>query len=126
MATEVETPLPNNPLLKQEDQEHEERSQSDIDGDSELVVEEKSVKLAKEENDSQAKVNLNQEEHPAEIEEQEKAEKTELTAAPPPKVNPWTKKMNTVSSVNGQPQHGVYKPLYYMNIDYGMSNACNK
>lgn len=118
MATEVETLLPNNPLLKQGDQDHEDRCQGDIEGASEPIMKEQSLKLSKEENDSQAKVNLNQEEHPGESEDQEKADKKEFTAAPPPKVNPWTKKMN--SSVNGQTQHGVYKSLYDMNIDYGM------
>lgn len=34
----------------------------------------------------------------------------EFTDAPPPKVNPWTRKMNsvTVVSVNGQTHHGLY------------------
>lgn len=34
----------------------------------------------------------------------------EFTEAPPPKVNPWTRKMNavTVVSVNGQAHHGLY------------------
>ena len=38
----------------------------------------------------------------------------EFTEAPPPKVNPWTRKMNavTVVSVNGQAHHGAYPPLH--------------
>lgn len=36
----------------------------------------------------------------------------EFTEAPPPKVNPWTRKMNavTVVSVNGQAHTGMYPP----------------
>lgn len=120
MATEVETLLPNNALLKQDEQEK--RCQGDADGASEPVMKEQSV----EENDSQPKENLSRE-YPAESEEREKADKKEFTAAPPPKVNPWTKKMDTVSSVNGQTQHGVYTiSLYYMNIHNGMSKASTR
>lgn len=38
--------------------------------------------------------------------------KKDLTEAPPPKVNPWTRKMNavTVVNVNGQAHHGLYPP----------------
>lgn len=37
----------------------------------------------------------------------------EFTEAPPPKVNPWTRKMNavTVVSVNGQTHHGSYTSI---------------
>lgn len=37
----------------------------------------------------------------------------EFTEAPPPKVNPWTRKMNavTVVSVNGQTHHGLYTSI---------------
>lgn len=47
----------------------------------------------------------------------------EFTEAPPPKVNPWTRKMNavTVVSVNGQAHHGLYPP--YMLI-YWLSVLC--
>lgn len=37
-------------------------------------------------------------------------DRKEFAEAPPPKVNPWTRKMNavTVVSVNGQAHHGLY------------------
>lgn len=37
----------------------------------------------------------------------------DFTEAPPPKVNPWTRKMNavTVVSVNGQTHHGLYTSI---------------
>ena len=40
----------------------------------------------------------------------------EFTEAPPPKVNPWTRKMNavTVVSVNGQAHHGLYPPFMFI------------
>lgn len=42
--------------------------------------------------------------------------KKEFTEAPPPKVNPWTRKMNavTVVSVNGQAHNGWY--LLYLSV----------
>lgn len=42
--------------------------------------------------------------------------KKEFTEAPPPKVNPWTRKMNavTVVSVNGQAHHGLYPPYMFI------------
>lgn len=104
MATEVETLLPSNPLLKQDEQENEKICQADTKEASELVTEEQRLKRANE-NNSEANESLN-EECPAESGEQEKADKKEFIVAPPPKVNPWTKKMNTVSNVNGQTQHG--------------------
>lgn len=92
MATEVETLLSRNPLLQQEEQD---RCQADKDGG--FLVKEQSLKRAKDESNSQAK------ESPDSAEDD--ALKKEFTEAPPPKVNPWTKKM---SGVNGQTQHGQY------------------
>lgn len=89
MATEVETLLPNNPLLKPEE---------GGEGGG-FALKEQSLKRAKDESNSQAKENLNQE-------SEEDACKKEFTEAPPPKVNPWTKKM---SGVNGQTLHGLYQ-----------------
>ncbi|KAG1930794.1 la-related protein 1-like [Pimephales promelas] len=89
MATEVETLLPSNSLLKPEELEH----QAGEDGG--FVGKEQSLKRAKDESNSQAKENLEQE-------SEDDACKTEFTEAPPPKVNPWTKKM---SGVNGQALH---------------------
>lgn len=93
MATEVETLLPNNSLLKPEELEHQ------AGGDGGFVGKEQSLKRAKDESNSQAKENLEQE-------SEDDACKTEFTEAPPPKVNPWTKKM---SGVNGQALHGLYQ-----------------
>lgn len=47
--------------------------------------------------------------------------KKDFTEAPPPKVNPWTRKMNavTVVSVNGQAHHGLYPPyvlIYWLSV----------
>lgn len=89
MATEVETLLPNNPLLKPEE---------GGEGGG-FALKEQSLKRAKDESNSQAKESLNQE-------SEEDACKKEFTEAPPPKVNPWTKKM---SGVNGQALHGLYQ-----------------
>lgn len=40
-------------------------------------------------------------------------DRKEFAEAPPPKVNPWTRKMHavTVVSVNGQAHHGLYPPF---------------
>lgn len=95
MATEVETLLPNNPLLKQDEQE-----ECQAEKDEEFLVTEQSLKRVKDESNSQAKESLDA---PTE----EDASKKEFTEAPPPKVNPWTKKM---SGVNGQTLHGQYRP----------------
>lgn len=49
-------------------------------------------------------------------------DRKEFAEAPPPKVNPWTRKMNavTVVSVNGQTHHGSYTPLLpYVLISLG-------
>ncbi len=92
MATEVETLLPRNPLLQQEEQD---RCQADNDGG--FPVKEQSLKRAKDESNNQVK------ESPDSAEDD--ASKKEFTEAPPPKVNPWTKKM---SGVNGQTPHGQY------------------
>lgn len=44
--------------------------------------------------------------------------KKEFTEAPPPKVNPWTRKMNavTVVSVNGQAHHGLYIIIFCLSV----------
>lgn len=97
MATEVETLLPRNPLLQQE--EHD-RCQADKDGG--FPVESQRLKRAEGESNSQAN------ESPDSAEDD--ASKKEFTEAPPPKVNPWTK---TMSGVNGQTQHGQYHRLQH-------------
>lgn len=53
----------------------------------------------------------------------------EFTEAPPPKVNPWTKKMNavTVVSVNGQAPTGLYPPphigCHFMSVGFGYTTS---
>ncbi|MEQ2200283.1 hypothetical protein XENOCAPTIV_026699, partial [Xenoophorus captivus] len=52
--------------------------------------------------------------------------KKEFTEAPPPKVNPWTRKMNavTVVSVNGEAHTGMYPPntvLYCLSLSFMFS-----
>ncbi|XP_016151497.1 la-related protein 1-like [Sinocyclocheilus grahami] len=86
MATEVEPVLPRSALLQQQEQE---RCQAQTDGG--VLVKEQSLERAEDESNSPAK------ESPAPAEED--ASKKEFTEAPPPKLNPWTKKM---SGVNGQ------------------------
>ncbi|KAJ8348006.1 hypothetical protein SKAU_G00265950 [Synaphobranchus kaupii] len=135
MATQVETLLPNNPLLKQEDHGHASNMQQGEEclekgakgtsaadegskvkgGESEqgvFATKEQSKKQAKDESNNQEKMNLDQEETnlkdaDGQMEEDLKCNKKEFAEAPPPKVNPWTKKINavTVVSVNGQTHH---------------------
>ena len=138
MATQVETLLPNNPLVKQEEHGHASKmihgddcldtgakqtgvvdESSNAKGDCPeqggFVKKEQSSKQAKEESNNQEKDNLDQgafdNKHTAgDSDDDAKCNRKEFTEAPPPKVNPWTKKMNavTVVSVNGQAHHGLY------------------
>lgn len=131
MATQVEALLPNNPLLNTEDRGHNikhgddrlEKGQkptavleeaSDAKGtDAELggcTTKEQSIKQAKEESNNLGKEN-SPEGSPSDSKEDVKNNKKEFTEAPPPKVNPWTKKMNPVTvvvAVNGQAHQGLY------------------
>lgn len=135
MATQVETLLPGNPLAKAEEHgkvirgEPEEEggrgdgakrqtgvadqgsSSSGSGGSSPGQggtpgAEEQTPEKGKEGCDSDDKQN----------EEGVKGRK-EFPEAPPPKVNPWTRKMNavTVVSVNGQAHHGSY-PSPHLNL----------
>lgn len=140
MATQVEALLPNNPLLNPEDRGHAgqikhgddrlEKGQkqtgvsddlSTVKGtDAELggcTTKEKSLKLAKGESNNQGKENLPQDSQ-SDSSEGGKNNQKEFTEAPPPKVNPWTKKMNavTVVSVNGQAHQGLLFPLVTFSI----------
>lgn len=135
MATQVETLLPNNPLIKEEEHGHASKmiqhgedclekgaKQTGVADDgsnmkadnSELGVvamKEQNSKQAKEESNNQEKDILDQEKHTTgQTEDCVKCNKKEFAEAPPPKVNPWTKKMNavTVVNVNGQAHHGLY------------------
>lgn len=50
----------------------------------------------------------------------------EFTEAPPPKVNPWTRKMNavTVVSVNGQAHHGWYLLVFVFSLSRLCVGVC--
>lgn len=86
MATQVETLLPNNALLHPEDPDNSASvEQAGPEADTELDP-------STEESTLQEKENL---------EAKPDGKKKELKEAPPPRVNPWTKKLNAVS-MNGQ------------------------
>lgn len=128
MATQVEALLPSNPLAKAEEHgkvirvEPEDEGGEGRGGDgakrqtgvadqsssnsSELggTAGTESSDGSKEDSDSGDKQH----------EECVKGSKKEFTEAPPPKVNPWTRKMNavTVVSVNGQAHHGLYTLVF--------------
>lgn len=130
MATQVEALLPNNPLLNPEDRGHAGQIKHGDDRmekgpkptgvsdeantakgtDAELggcTTKEQSIRHANEESCDEGKLNSGGE-SPNESKDGVKNNKKEFTEAPPPKVNPWTKKMNavTVVNVNGQTHQG--------------------
>lgn len=143
MATQVETLLPGNPLAKAEEHgkvirgEPEEEEGGRGDGAKRQTgvadqgsssggsspgqggtpgTEEQAPTQATEEGkggcDSDDKQN---------VEGGKSCNRKEFTEAPPPKVNPWTRKMNavTVVSVNGQAHHGLYPPfmlIYWLSV----------
>lgn len=136
MATQVEALLPSNPLVTQEEHGHASEmlhdevcseqgaKQASVDDavsssskadnpEPEIANKEKTSTQAKEESNSQVKDNNNIDQMVStnQTEDTVKGNPKEFTEAPPPKVNPWTKKMNavTVVSVNGQ-AHGLYPP----------------
>lgn len=134
MATQVETRLPGNPLAKVEEHgkvvhgepEEEEggrgdgaRRQTGVGGQGSsssgggclgqggTPVTESSKQASEEDRggcDSDDKLDE---------ESARGCNRKEFTEAPPPKVNPWTRKMNavTVVSVNGQTHHGLYTSI---------------
>ena len=136
MATQVETLLPGNPLAKAEEHgkvirgEPEEQEGSRGDGAKRQtgVADQGSSsggsspgqggtpgteeRTSKEATDG-SKGGSDGEDKPNE-EGVKGCNRKEFTEAPPPKVNPWTRKMNavTVVSVNGQAHHGSYPPLH--------------
>lgn len=144
MATQVEALLPGNPLAKAEEHgkvirgeppEEEESGRGDGakrqtgvadqgsssggsspgQGGTPGAEEQTSNKEAAEEEEEveESKGGCDSEDKPSE--EAVKGSRKEFTDAPPPKVNPWTRKMNavTVVSVNGQAHHGWYLPPCY-------------
>ncbi|KAK7925722.1 hypothetical protein WMY93_008032 [Mugilogobius chulae] len=102
MATQVETLLPGNPLSKPEDRGAMIRGELLDEADRGSRDPEQRPASA-----SNPKSDSDNDNKPSE--EGVKGKK-EFTEAPPPKVNPWTKKMNavTVVSVNGQAPHGGF------------------
>lgn len=128
MATQVEALLPGNPLAKAEEHGKVIRGEPVEVGEEEEEEEQQRAKRQRGAADSSAEMGgttggeeqtstraaelqedgCDSEDKPGE--EGVKGRK-EFTDAPPPKVNPWTKKMNavTVVSVNGQPHSGRYR-----------------
>lgn len=137
MATQVETRLPGNPLAKAEEHgkvihaEPDEEEGGREDGASQQMdiggqgtsssssslgvgqggttVTETSGRVRVEERavgDSDDKPNE---------ENTKSCDRKEFAEAPPPKVNPWTRKMSavTVVSVNGEAHHGLYTPFLF-------------
>lgn len=130
MATQVEALLPGNPLAKAE--EHGKV----IHGEPvEVAEEEEELQRAKRQRglaDSGAELGGNtggegqSSKRATELQQDEDSSdsgdklgegkgsggRKEFTEAPPPKVNPWTRKMNavTVVSVNGQTHTGMFPP----------------
>ncbi|CAL8399176.1 unnamed protein product [Boreogadus saida] len=128
MATQVEALLPNNPLVKQEEHGHAgnmlhdevcseagaKRRSTDVAGsrsrtddpEQDTADNEETPKQGTEESHSQGKDSLTSDQMVFNnlTEDSSKGNPKEFTEAPPPKVNPWTKKMNavTVVNVNGQ------------------------
>lgn len=135
MATQVETLLPGNPLAKAEEHgkvihgepEEEEGGRSDGAKRQTGVADQGSSsgpgsrgqggtpgtekQTSKEATEEESNEGCDSEDKQNE-ESVKSCNKKEFTEAPPPKVNPWTRKMNavTVVSVNGQAHHGLYPP----------------
>lgn len=134
MATQVEALLPGNPLAKAEDhgkvirdepvgeEEEEEEEQRGV-ADSSAGLggttgggEQTSRQAAEPQEDVDG---CDSGDKPSEEGVKDGGVRKEFTEAPPPKVNPWTRKMNTVTvvSVNGQahtgmyPEHGLLLPV---------------
>lgn len=136
MATQVETLLPGNPLAKAEEHgkvihgepEEEEGGRQDAAKRQTGVADRESGSdsspssspspgqggtLAPEKPSShqEGKEDCDSQDYPDE-EDTKGCDKKDFTEAPPPKVNPWTRKMNavTVVNVNGQAHNGSYPP----------------
>lgn len=143
MATQVETRLPGNPLAKAEEhgkvihaEPDEEESGRDDGARQQTGVGGKGNSSGS----NSSSLGVGQEGNP--VTETERAggdsddkpneestkscDRKEFAEAPPPKVNPWTRKMNavTVVSVNGQAHHGLYTPFSSLRVDFGWSVVC--
>lgn len=136
MATQVEALLPGNPLAKAEehgkvirgDPEEEEGGRGDDGAERQTGVAEEGSSSGGSSGSSPDQGGTPEEQNSKRATEEEKegcdsddkqseegvkGSRKEFTEAPPPKVNPWTRKMNavTVVSVNGQAHHGRYPSL---------------
>lgn len=113
MATQVEALLPGNPLAKKAEEEEEEEDEGGAERRAAGVAEPGSgggggsPGLGGTPEPEERTSNRGEEEE----DDNGGKSRKEFTEAPPPKVNPWTKKMNavTVVSVNGQAHHGAYR-----------------
>lgn len=126
MATQVEALLPGNPLAKPEEHgkvirgglEEEEGGRGEGAKRQAAVAEQGSSSTGQggtpgtEQQQTSKASKVGSDNDDKQNEEAVKSGRKEFTEAPPPKVNPWTKKMNavTVVSVNGQAHHGQYCP----------------
>lgn len=133
MATQVETLLPGNPLAKAEEhgkvvrREHsEDEGSADVGAKQQTGVADQGSSSSGGGNSGQGGTSAPENQTSQRATEEQKGgcdsdekqnddgvkngSKKEFTEAPPPKVNPWTRKMNavTVVSVNGQAHHGSY------------------
>ena len=121
----METLLPSHPLLKKAEEEPEGPPKNELqqpEGACGRAGLEQSLKQEKENVDQEMMVVVESgTKSGRSVEESAKRSKKEFAEAPPPKVNPWPKKLNavTVVSVNGQPHNGSWLlclPLFYLFI----------
>lgn len=131
MATQVETLLPGNPLAKAEEHGKVIRGEPEVEEGGRGDGAKRQTGVAEQGSSSGSSPGQGgtpgTEEQPSKEATEESKEgcdsdekqngegvksRKEFTEAPPPKVNPWTRKMNavTVVSVNGQAHHGLYPP----------------
>lgn len=130
MATQVETRLPGNPLAKAEEHgkvvhaEPDEEEGGQDDGARQQTGSNSSLGVGQGGNPvtETERAGGDSDDKPNE-ESTKSCDKKEFADAPPPKVNPWTRKMNavTVVSVNGQAHHGMYTPFSLLRVDFGWS-----
>lgn len=145
MATQVETRLPGNPLAKAEEHGKVIHAVPDVeeggrDGGARLqtgVGDQGSssslgvgqggnpVTETSERTSVGERSDRDSDDKPNE-ESAKSGDRKEFAEAPPPKVNPWTRKMNavTVVSVNGQTHHGLYTPFPSVRADFGWVGGC--
>lgn len=153
MATQVETRLPGNPLAKVEEHgkvihaEPDEEEGGRDDGARQQTGVGDQGSSSSSSSGSNSSLGVGQEGTPvtetserASVEERaggdsddkpneestKSCDRKEFAEAPPPKVNPWTRKMNavTVVSVNGQTHHGSYTPFPSLRVNFTRLTSC--